>query len=60
MSESFTWDESLESTRIVVSFDGDSDVTESDAREAIEGLFDNDDETGETDSPRQFSRGYQC
>lgn len=62
MTENFQWDESPEAKRLTVVLPSDTDVTEDQAREAIEALVDGDtgeetEDTGE-DTPRRFERGH--
>lgn len=64
-TETFDWSEKAEQKRLTVVLPADTDVTEDDAREAIDALVDGDtgeqsgeDTTGETDAPRRFARGY--
>lgn len=60
MTADFSWDETTDKkeTRLVVTFAGDTDVTEAEAREAVEELVDNTEAEARDSAPRQFSRGH--
>jgi len=64
MTEDFQWSEETESKRFTVVLDGDTNVTEGEARSAIERLVsdNNADEPEETSDsePRNYGRGYNA
>ena len=64
MTEDFQWSEETESKRFTVVLDGDTNVTEEDAREAIDALVEDstgvtEDTTGDSE-PRNYGRGYNA
>ncbi|WP_144050382.1 hypothetical protein [Halorubrum persicum] len=63
-TETFDFEETTEAKRFTVVLDADSDVTEGEARSAIERLVsdDNADEPEETSDsePRNYGRGYNA
>jgi len=67
MTEDFQWSEKAEQKRLTVVLDADTDVTEGEAREAINDLVDGttvvEEDTSVTtdnDEPRRYERGYEC
>lgn len=66
-TETFDFEETTEAKRFTVVLDGDTNVSEEDARRAIDALVEDstgvtEDTTGEDkdDSVRSFDRGYEC
>ncbi|WP_193309339.1 hypothetical protein [Halorubrum halophilum] len=69
MTEDFQWSEETEQKRLTVVLDGDTDVTEGEAREAIKALVESntgveEDTSVSTDSnggeTRRYERGFSA